>query len=147
SDVARTRQAVVELTRGLTRSSRLMQQLLPLLLDWLSAAPDPDLGLLGLRNLASGPQRSMELATAFRESAEVAQRLCRILGTSRLLGEWLRRNPDMIDALGDPHALRARTREELIESTAAAVGWRPDPEERWHALKRLTDREGLRIAA
>ena len=62
SDVERTRQAVRELTRGLTRSSRLMQQLLPLLLDWLSASPDPDLGLLGLRNLASGPQRSMELA-------------------------------------------------------------------------------------
>ena len=47
ADVERTRQAVAELTRGLTRSSRMMQQLLPLLLDWLSASPDPDLGLLG----------------------------------------------------------------------------------------------------
>ena len=36
----------------------MMQQLLPLLLDWLSASPDPDLGLLGLRRLASGEQRS-----------------------------------------------------------------------------------------
>ena len=59
TDVERTRQAVRELTRGLTRSSRLMQQLLPLLLDWLSASPDPDLGLLGLRKLATGQQRSM----------------------------------------------------------------------------------------
>jgi glutamate-ammonia-ligase adenylyltransferase len=72
TDVERTRQAVRELTRGLTRASRLMQQMLPLLLDWLSSSPDPDLGLLGLRNLASGPQRSMELASAFRESPEVA---------------------------------------------------------------------------
>src|SRR5262245_34731730 len=70
TDVERTRQAVRELTRGLTRSSRLMQQMLPLLLDWLSSSPDPDLGLLGLRNLASGPQRSMELATAFRQSPQ-----------------------------------------------------------------------------
>src|SRR5438105_4849162 len=41
ADAARTRQALRELTRGLTRSSRLMQQLLPLLLEWLSETPDP----------------------------------------------------------------------------------------------------------
>lgn len=147
SDVERTRQAVRELTRGLNRSSRLMQQLLPLLLDWLSASPDPDLGLLGLRNLATGPQRSMELATAFRDSPEVARRLCRLLGTSRMLGELLRRNPDMIEVLGDASALRLRSRVELVDGAATAAGWRADPDERWSALKRLTDREGLRIAA
>ena len=41
TDPARTRQAVRELTRGLTRSSRLMQQLLPLLLEWLSRVARP----------------------------------------------------------------------------------------------------------
>jgi glutamate-ammonia-ligase adenylyltransferase len=147
TDVERTRQAVTELTRGLTRSSRLMSQMLPLVLDWLSSSPDPDLGLLGLRNLASGPQRSMELATAFRESAQVAQRLCRLLGTSRLLGQHLRRNPDMIDSLGDPNALRLRSRDELVDGARTATRLRPDGEERWAALKRFTDREGLRIGA
>jgi glutamate-ammonia-ligase adenylyltransferase len=147
SDADRTRQAVVELTRGLTRSSRLMQQLLPLLLDWLSHAPDPDLGLLGLRNLASGPQRSMELAAAFRESPEVARRLSLLLGTSRLVGEQLRRNPDVIGSLATPGDLRLRSREELVEGTRAAVAWRPESDDRRAALKRFTDREGLRIAA
>ena len=147
SDVERTRQAVRELTRGLTRSSRLMQQLLPLLLDWLSASPDPDLGLLGLRNLASGPQRSMELATAFRDSPNVAQRLCRVLGTSRMVGQLIRRNPDTIAWLGDDTVLQPRSRRELVEGTRAAVAWRSDDEERWNALKRFTDREGLRIAS
>jgi glutamate-ammonia-ligase adenylyltransferase len=147
TDVERTQQAVRELTRGLTRASRLMQQMLPLLLDWLSSSPDPDLGLLGLRNLASGPQRSMELATAFRESPQVAQRLCRLLGTSRLLGELLRRNPDLIDSLGDPDALRLRSRDELVAGTRVALEWRAEDAERWLALKRFTDREGLRIAA
>ena len=52
SDATRTRAAIEDLAGGLTRSSRLMAQLLPLLLDWLSLSPDPDLGLLGLRNLA-----------------------------------------------------------------------------------------------
>ncbi len=36
ADAVRTRDALVELTRGLTRTSRLMQQTLPLLLEWLS---------------------------------------------------------------------------------------------------------------
>ena len=147
SDAERTRQAVVELTRGLTRSSRLMQQLLPLLLDWLSHAPDPDLGLLGLRNLASGPQRSMELAAAFRESPEVARRLSLLLGTSRLVGELLRRNPDLIASLGEPSDLRLRSRDELVAGTRAAAAWRAASDDRRAALKRFTDREGLRIAA
>ncbi len=47
ADADRTREGVAELTQGLTRSSRLMRQLLPLVLDWLSRTPDPDLGLLG----------------------------------------------------------------------------------------------------
>ncbi|OWY60219.1 hypothetical protein B7486_70355, partial [cyanobacterium TDX16] len=48
SEAERTRQAVEALTKGLSRSSRLMQQMLPLLLEWLSESPDPDVGLLGL---------------------------------------------------------------------------------------------------
>jgi glutamate-ammonia-ligase adenylyltransferase len=146
-DAERTRQAVTELTRGLTRSSRLMQQLLPLLLDWLSTSPDPDLGLLGLRTLASGPQRSMELATAFRESPMTAQRLCRLLGTSRMLGEILRHNPDLIDDLGAPEGIELRTADELHAGATQAMEWRTDDEHQWRSLKRYTDREGLRIAA
>jgi glutamate-ammonia-ligase adenylyltransferase len=147
TDAERTRVAITELTRGLTRSSRLMQQLLPLLLDWLSVTPDPDLGLLGLRHLASGDQRSMELATAFRESPEVANRLVRLLGTSRWLIELLRHNPDLINSLGNHDDLRLRSRAELVAGTRAAVGWRGDPAERQSALHRFTDRERLRIAA
>ncbi|MEA2685770.1 MAG: [glutamine synthetase] adenylyltransferase / [glutamine synthetase]-adenylyl-L-tyrosine, partial [Actinomycetota bacterium] len=51
TEANRTRLALRELTKGLTRSSRLMQQMLPLLLGWLSESPNPDLGLLGLRVL------------------------------------------------------------------------------------------------
>ena len=114
-DVERTRQAVAELTTGLTRSSRMMQQLLPLLLDWLSASPDPDLGLLGLRRLASGEQRSTALAIAFRDSPEVARHLALLLGTSRQLGDVLVANPDLIERLPDPERLRTRPWDELVD--------------------------------
>ena len=63
TDVERTRAAVRELADGLTRRSKLLQQILPLVLEWLSTTPDPDLGLLQLRRLAEGPARSASLAT------------------------------------------------------------------------------------
>jgi glutamate-ammonia-ligase adenylyltransferase len=146
-DADRTRQAVTELTRGLTRSSRMMQQLLPLLLDWLSASPDPDLGLLGLRRMASGQQRAMELANAFRDSPEAARRLCRILGTSRLLGDIVVANPDLVARLPHPEQLRTRPGAELVRSAAVALSWREESAERQRALQRWRNRHLFGIAA
>lgn len=108
SDAARTRQAVQELTRGFSRSSRLMQQLLPLLFGWLSESPDPDLALLGLRSLATGQHRRDQLVALFRESPEAARRLCLLLGTSPLFNRAFERQPDLLAELaaGDALALR-----------------------------------------
>ncbi|MDP8988362.1 MAG: bifunctional glutamine-synthetase adenylyltransferase/deadenyltransferase, partial [Actinomycetota bacterium] len=143
-DADRTRQAVRELTRGLTRSSRLMHQLLPLLLGWLSDSPDPDRGLLGLRTLASGSQRSTEVVRAFRESPEAARRLCTVLGTSRLLGQILHHNPDLIPAVGDDDALAVRTAPELLEQAGSTLAWR-GADARAAGLRRFKDRQLLRI--
>lgn len=147
TDARRTQAAVRELTRGLNRTSRLMQQLLPLLLDWLSTSPDPDLGLLQLRNLLSGPQRQSQLVEAFRESAEAARSLCTVLGTSRLMGDTLTRNPDLVPRLPDPDQLRTKPREELIESATRAVSWRAERGERQVALRRWDERHLLGIQA
>ncbi|CAN5718403.1 hypothetical protein BH20ACT1_BH20ACT1_05210 [soil metagenome] len=145
TDAERTRQAVRELTRGLTRSSRLMEALLPLLLGWLAESPDPDRGLLGLRTLASNAGLSSELVRAFRESAETARRLCLVLGTSTLLGDLLRRNPDLIATLGDDRALADRSLGELRERAAWSLRWRP-VDARNAGLKRFKERELVRIA-
>jgi len=147
ADVERTRQAVAELTRGLTRSSRMMRQLLPLLLDWVSSSPDPDLGLLGLRRLASGEQRSMALATAFRDSPEVARHLALVLGTSRQLGDVLVANPDLIERLPDPNRLRTKPRSDLVTSGLHAISWRDDLHDRQRALQRWKQRHLLGVAA
>jgi [glutamine synthetase] adenylyltransferase / [glutamine synthetase]-adenylyl-L-tyrosine phosphorylase len=146
AEAERTRQAVAELTRGLTRSSRLMRQLLPLLLGWLAESPDPDRGLMGLRTLASGVQRSSELARAFRESPESARRLCTILGTSRMLAETLERNPDLVPDLGDDDAIAPRSKGVLLEKATTALAWR-DPASRLSRLKRFKEREVVRVAA
>jgi glutamate-ammonia-ligase adenylyltransferase len=147
ADADRTQAAVRELTRGLTRSSRMMQQLLPLVLDWLSTSPDPDLGLLGLRKLASGEQRTMELANAFRDSPEVARRLCQLLGTSGLLGDVLVANPDLIVRLADVDRLQTLEHAALADSAERALDWRTDVDERQQALRRWRGRHLLGVAA
>ena len=147
TDLERTRQAVAELTRGLTRSSRMMQQLLPLLLDWLSGTPDPDLGLLGLRRLATGEQRSRALATAFRDSPEVARHLALVLGTSRRLGDILVAKPDLIERLPDPSRLQTRPRAELVSGILASIAWREDAADRQQALQRWQQRHLIGVAA
>lgn len=146
-DADRTRAALRELTRGLTRRSRLMQQLLPVILGWLSAAPDPDLGLLQLRRLAEGAARSAALARTFRESPVAAERVCHLLGSSRLVGEALRREPEFVDALAGGPALDERSREELVEEGLETLEWRPGVEERRQGLRRFKRRHLLRIAA
>lgn len=147
ADAERTRQALQELTRGLTRSSRLMRQMLPLLLGWLSESPDPDLGLLGLRILTTGDQRATELGVAFRESPEAARRLCLLLGTGRLFAETFEHQPDLIPSLGQPDSLAARPAGALLAGSANALAWRDHVEDRQLGLLRFKRREELRAAA
>ena len=145
-DARRTQAAVKELTRGLNRSSRLMQQLLPLLLDWLSQAPDPDLGLLLVRNLLSASPTSRPLAETFRDSPAAAQALCTIAGTSRLLGEILAHNPDLVGRLPDPSRLATRDRAGLVATANAAVQMREGRSEQQGSLRRWQQRNLLGIA-
>lgn len=107
TDSTAARAAVADLTSGLTRRSRLMSQLLPVLMEWLSAAPDPDLGLTQLRLLADDDGGGSALATALRDDPAAAERLCRILGTARTAGRLLDRIPAVLPRLGDDAALVA----------------------------------------
>jgi [glutamine synthetase] adenylyltransferase / [glutamine synthetase]-adenylyl-L-tyrosine phosphorylase len=148
TDVERTRAAVRELAFGFTRRSRLMQQLLPVILEWLSATPDPDLGLLQLRRLAEGNARSALLFSTFRDAPGAAERTCRLLGSSRVVGDALRRKPEFVDSLNDDAMLaRARPRAELAAEALDTLEWRNDPERRRDGLRRFKRRELLRIAS
>ncbi len=147
ADVQRTRAAVAELAGGLTRSSRLMGQLLPLLLDWLSLTPDPDLGLLGLRNLVVRPHHRALLVNSFRESPEAARRLCLLLGSSRALGEALERNPELVLVLDDDGALAPSSRGELVADAAARLARAEDDDAVRSQLVRLRQDQFVRTAA
>ena len=146
TDAMRTKAAVKELTRGLNRTSRLMQQMLPLLLDWLSTAPDPDLGLLVLRNMLDDPARGVLLIEAFRDSPEAARRLCQLVGTSRLLGDVVRQNPDLVPRLPYADQLATRPRDDLVASAITAIAWR-EGDDVLAGMRRWKDRHFVGIAA
>src|SRR5439155_545141 len=87
----------------------------------------PDLGLLALRRLTEGYNRSSTLARRFRDSPIAAERTCRVLGSSRVLGAALYRQPDFVDALADDASLDTEaTRAELVVEALDALDWRED---------------------
>ena len=148
TDVEQIRAALRELASGLTRRSKLMQQLLPLLLEWLSTTPDPDLGLLQLRRLAEGAARSAAIANTFRDTPGAAQRTCVLLGSSRLVGDALRRHPEFVEFLGDDGALSVeKSRAAFVEEVTGTLEWRGNVDARRDGLRRFKRRELLRITA
>jgi glutamate-ammonia-ligase adenylyltransferase len=147
SDGDRTRAAVSDLTRGLTRSSRLMQQMLPLLFGWLAETPNPDLGLLLLRSLVGERDRAEELARSFRDSPEAARRLCVLIGTSRLTADIVQRNLDLVARL--PHSERLVTKQppELVAAAQRAIAWREGEARQQAALLRWKSRNLFGVMA
>lgn len=145
TDVERTRAALGELSSGLTRSSRLMSQLLPLLLEWLSDSPDPDLGLLGLRAIAARPHGASRLTEVCRDSPEAARRLCLLLGTTPFLRAGFERQPQLLSDLAAPEPMRLPTRESLQGRASAA--WQEGVDERRRGLRLVRDEEVARLAA
>ncbi len=145
-DVDQTRAAMQELTAGLTRRSRVMQQLLAAILGWLSETADPDLGLLQLRRLTEGYTRSAALSRRFRDTPIAARRACVILGSSRVLGLALHRHPEFVDTLADDDALGHEVeRAALVDEGLGTLNWREDDAGRRAGLRRFKRRHLLRI--
>jgi [glutamine synthetase] adenylyltransferase / [glutamine synthetase]-adenylyl-L-tyrosine phosphorylase len=144
TDASRTREAVRELTRGLARSSRLMRQLMPLLLDWLSDSPNPDEGLLGLRTLIAGFRTPQEVVSLFRDSPEAARRLCLLLGTSRMIAQTFSRQPELLQLLGNDEAIVPVNH--VLQRLQQALEWHKQPDDRLATALRFTRSEQTRIA-
>jgi glutamate-ammonia-ligase adenylyltransferase len=147
-DVIAATTAFEELMAGLSRRSRVMHQALPLMLDWLSQSPDPDLGLGQLRLLlAHGPDHGA-LVTLLQNNPIAAERLCQLLGTGKLLGDLIDRIPEFIPRLADDTRLRdVRDREAATERLIGLLDSRTDPDAKEGTIRRFVRRRKLRIAA
>lgn len=140
--------ALEAMTKGISRRSRAMQQMMPLMLDWLSIAPDPDLGLSQLRMLLANTADHSSLVGRLLNNPITGERLAMLLGTGRLFGDLIDRMPEFIPRLADDSALsNVRGLEEALERLRGLLTSRPLLEDRIGTIRRFARRQRLRIAA
>jgi glutamate-ammonia-ligase adenylyltransferase len=147
NSVAATR-TVGELLTGLSRRSRVMHQVLPLMLDWLSQSPDPDLGLAQLRLLLAHSPDHAALVTLLQNNPVAGERLCRLLGTGKLIGDLMDRIPEFSPRLADDDLIASvRDRADATGRLLRTLDARPGREARIGTIRRFVRRRKLRIAA
>lgn len=141
-------EALDALTSGMSRKSRAMQQMMPLMLDWLSISPDPDLGLSQLRALLSKTTDHSSLVARLLNNPVTGERLALLLGTGRLFGDLIDRIPEFIPRLADDAALdNIRSRDAAIERLTGLLASRPGLDDKIGTIRRFARRRRLRIAA
>lgn len=133
------------LTTGVSRTAQIQRTLLPVMLGWFAEAPDPDAGLWGFRRISESLGATPWYLSTLRDEGEVAERLARILATSRYATDLLEREPQGVRMLGGD--LRPLSAEAITEEMLASSGRHERPEDAVLAIRGVRRRELLRIAA
>jgi glutamate-ammonia-ligase adenylyltransferase len=133
------------LTSGVTRTANIQRQLLPAMLDWFAEAPDPDAGLFGFRKLSESLGRTPWYLKTLRDEGQVAERLARLLATSRYVSDLLEKEPAGVRMLGED--LTPLTAEPIVEEMLSGAGRREDPEQAVRAIRAVRRRELLRVSS
>lgn len=135
------------LTSGVSRRATIQRTLLPVMLGWFADAPDPDAGLLGFRRVSEALGSTHWYLALLRDAGATAERLARVLASSRFATDLLLRAPDAVALLAVDDALRPRTSEELRGEMSATAGRADSPEQAAEAVRAIRRRELFRLAA
>jgi glutamate-ammonia-ligase adenylyltransferase len=134
------------LTAGVSRRAAIQRTLLPLLLGWFADAADPDAGLLAFHQVSDALGKSPWYLRLLRDDMTVAQRMARLLASSRYAAGLLLRQPETVAWLGNDAQLAPRERAALHAEAAALVGRHGEAAAAVTALRALRCRELLRTA-
>jgi glutamate-ammonia-ligase adenylyltransferase len=135
------------LTSGVSRRAAIQRTLLPVMLGWFADAPDPDGGLLGFRRVSDDLGSTHWYLRLLRDESVAAERLARILATSRYATELFLQAPDSVAMLADDAELQPKTLEALRAEVMSIVDRHGEPEGAVAAIRSVRRRELLRIAA
>ncbi|MEP6665486.1 MAG: bifunctional [glutamine synthetase] adenylyltransferase/[glutamine synthetase]-adenylyl-L-tyrosine phosphorylase, partial [Nocardioidaceae bacterium] len=135
------------LTAGVSRRAAIQRTLLPAMLGWFAEAPDPDSGLLGFRKLSDALGSSHWYLRMLRDEGAAAERLARLLATSRYATDLLMRAPESTALLADDADLRPRSADALVNESRKAARRQDDPVEAITAVRAVRRRELFRVAA
>ncbi|HHW83710.1 MAG TPA: bifunctional [glutamine synthetase] adenylyltransferase/[glutamine synthetase]-adenylyl-L-tyrosine phosphorylase, partial [Actinomycetales bacterium] len=134
------------LTDGLSRRAAIQRQLLPVMIGWFAAGPDPDAGLLEFRKLSDAMGSTHWYLKLLRDSGLAAESLALILSSSAYCANALGRLPESVQWLADPRDLAARSPQDLRSELASVLSRHEDHEGRVTALRYLRRRELTRAA-
>ena len=147
ADPAGALRHIESLTAGMSRKAAMQRTLLPVLLGWLADAPEPDAGLLAFRQVSEALGGSPWYLRLLRDNAVVAQRMARLLASSRYATGLLLRAPEAVATLGDDAQLTARPAADLLAEATAATGRHETAEDAARAVLAIRRRELLRTAS
>ncbi|HEY3531432.1 MAG TPA: bifunctional [glutamine synthetase] adenylyltransferase/[glutamine synthetase]-adenylyl-L-tyrosine phosphorylase [Nocardioides sp.] len=132
------------LTSGVTRTAAIQRALLPAMLEWFADAPDPDAGLFGFRRISESLGSTHWYLKTLRDEGQVAERLARLLATSRYATDLLEREPEGVRMLGED--LTPLGSEAILERMHASAERQDDAEEAVRSIRAIRRRELFRIA-
>ena len=135
------------LGQGVSRQAEIQRQLLPAMLGWFAEAPNPDAGLLAFRQVSEALGTTPWYLRALRDEGAMAERLARILASSRFAVSLLTRAPQTVQMLAGEEELRPRPLAELAAEMRAAARRQSSTEAGIEAIRAIRRRELFRVAA
>jgi len=138
---------IAALTTGVSRRAAIQRTLLPVMLGWFADAPDPDAGLLGFRQVSDKLGTTPWYLRLLRDQTAVAERMARLLGTSKYVTGLLLHAPEGVAMLGSDAELEVRPMAALQAEAASIVQrYEPDAEATVTAVRALRRRELFRLS-
>ncbi|HLI40460.1 MAG TPA: bifunctional [glutamine synthetase] adenylyltransferase/[glutamine synthetase]-adenylyl-L-tyrosine phosphorylase, partial [Streptosporangiaceae bacterium] len=135
------------LTSGVSRRAAIQRTLLPVLLGWFADAAEPDAGLLAFRQVSEALGETPWYLRLLRDQTKAAERMARVLASSRYAAGLLLRAPEAVAMFGDDAELAPRDTGALAaEMMAAAQRYGDDAEAAVTAVRSVRRRELLRTA-
>ena len=134
------------LTSGVSRRAAIQRTLLPVMLEWFASAAQPDAGLLAFRQVSETLGNTPWYLRLLRDDTKVAQRMARLLASSRYAADLLLQAPEMVAILGADAQLAPRPAAALHGEATAVVARHASAEAAVTAVRALRRRELLRTA-
>ncbi len=135
------------LTSGVSRSAAIQRTLVPVMLKWFAEAPNPDQGLLAFRRVSEELGSTHWYLRQLRDEGAVAERMARVLASSRYATDLLMRAPEAVALLVHDEDLQPRTEEQLRGEAHSSAQRHDDPMAAINAVRAVRRRELFRCSA
>jgi glutamate-ammonia-ligase adenylyltransferase len=133
-------------TSGLSRKATIQKHLMPVMLRMFADGADPDYGLVAFRRISERLGDTPWFLRMLRDSSGAAERLTRLLSTSRYVGELMEWIPESVAWLDSDDQLLPRPGASLEEEARAIQTRHATIEDAMRSVRALRRREMLRTA-